>query len=76
MGAKKKPKYRIVVTDEQKKRGGGFIEILGNYNPITDPPDITIKQNRYDHWISVGAQPTKSVLDLHKRYEKTDRVSS
>lgn len=75
-GAKNQIKYRIVVTDQQRKRDGGFLEIVGNYDPIMDPPSIFIKDERYNHWLSVGAQPTKAVLDLYKRYERTSRVPS
>lgn len=74
-GAKNQTKYRVVVTDQQRKRDGGFIEIVGNYDPIMDPPSIVIKGDRYNHWLSVGAQPTKAVSDLYKRYERTSRVS-
>ena len=76
IGAKKQPKYRIVATDEQKKRDGAFIEMLGSYNPMSEPPEIVLKKDRYEYWISVGAQPTKSAHDLVKRYEKTSRVPS
>lgn len=70
-GARKQPKYRIVVTDEQRKRDGGFIEILGNYNPIKEPVEIKLKEDRYDYWLSVGAQPSKTVSELYKKYGKT-----
>ena len=64
IGAKKQPKYRIVAADEQKKRDGAFIEMLGSYNLMSEPPEIVLKRDRYEYWISVGAQPTKSVHDL------------
>ena len=76
IGAKKKPKYRIVVSDEQSKRDGKFIEILGRYNPTTDPSEIDIDTEKYAHWLSVGAQPTKAVFDIVKRYEKIARIHS
>lgn len=75
-GAKNQLKYRVVVTDGQRKRDGGFLEVVGNYNPIMDPPSIVIKKDRYNHWLSVGAQPTKAVSDLYKRYERINRVPS
>ncbi len=75
-GAKKQLKYRIVATDQQKKRDGGFLEIVGNYNPITNPPSINIKDDRYRYWLSVGAQPTKTVTELYKRYERANRIPS
>jgi small subunit ribosomal protein S16 len=71
VGAKKKPKYRIVVADEQTKRDGKFLEIIGHYDPLPEQPQIKMLKERYAHWLSVGAQPTKSVADLYKRHERT-----
>jgi small subunit ribosomal protein S16 len=62
-GKKDDPQYRIVVCDARTKREGKFLEIIGNYNPKTGPK---IDGKRYDYWISVGAQPTKAVLNLIK----------
>ena len=76
IGAKKQPKFRIVVADEQKKRDGRFIEIVGHYDPNTDPATIQLDKGRYSHWLSVGAQPTKSVADIAKKYERSHRISS
>jgi small subunit ribosomal protein S16 len=73
-GARKKPKYRIVVASEQEKRDGRFIEIIGTYNPMTDPAKIDIKTDRYQHWVTKGAQPTKAASSLLKRYERISRV--
>lgn len=75
-GAKKQPKYRIVVADEQVKRDGRFIEIIGHYNPTANPAEISLNKDRYSHWLSVGAQPTKTVFDIARRYERADRVSN
>jgi len=74
-GAKKQPKYRVVVTDEQEKRNGRFIEIVGHYDPISEPPVMEVKKDRIAYWLSVGAQPTKAFSDLFKRYERTSRTS-
>lgn len=76
VGTKKQPKYRIVVAENQAKRSGRFIEIVGHYNPTTDPSSLEVKKDRYDYWASVGAVPTKAVADLVKRYERTSRISS
>ena len=76
VGAKKQPKYRIAVAEEQFKQSGRFLEILGNYDPTRQPAKIELKLARYQHWRNQGAQPTKAVLHLAKRYEKTNRVSS
>jgi small subunit ribosomal protein S16 len=61
MGAKKRPFYRIVVTERAAKRDGRFVEIVGHYDPIANPPVIKIDRERYDHWIERGAKPTDSV---------------
>ena len=75
-GAKKQPKFRIVVTDEQVKRDGRFIEIIGHYNPTTNPAAISLNKERYSYWLSVGAQPTKTVLDIARRYERVGGISN
>ena len=64
MGAKKKPCYRIVVADSEAPRDGRFIEILGNYDPLQDPAVINIKEERATEWLSKGAKPTETVLQL------------
>ena len=76
VGAKKKPKYRIVVADKQTKRDGKYLEIVGHYNPLSEPPEVKVVKERYNHWLSVGAQPTESVAALIKRYERISRTSS
>ena len=64
IGAKKRPFYRIVVADSRKPRGGRYIESLGHYDPMKDPPDIRIEEERLFGWLSNGAQPTTSVQSL------------
>jgi len=61
MGRKKKPFYRIVVTDSRKRRDGGWIESIGYYNPIGETKDIKIDEERMNYWVSVGAQMTPTV---------------
>ena len=61
LGAKKRPFYRIVVTERAAKRDGRFVEIIGHYDPIAQPKVIKIDGDRYDYWIAKGAQPTDSV---------------
>ncbi|MHB1005819.1 MAG: 30S ribosomal protein S16 [Chloroflexota bacterium] len=58
MGAKKQPSYRLVAADEQAPRDGRFIEIVGNYNPLTNPPTINVKEDRVIYWLSQGAKPS------------------
>ena len=63
-GAKKKPHYRVVVADVRSPRDGRFIEIVGHYNPRTDPVTFKIQEDRVLYWLSVGAQPTDPVRRL------------
>ena len=72
MGAKKKPFYRIVVADQRSPRDGRFIENIGTYDPMTDPPTIEIKSERAGHWVSVGAQPSEAVARLLTKTGITD----
>ena len=51
IGAKKRPFYRVVAVDERAKRTGGYIELLGTYNPLTTPHEIILKQDKIDEWI-------------------------
>lgn len=67
MGAKKKPFYRIVVTERRQARDGSFVEIVGHYNPGTNPPSIELDVDRLSHWISKGAQPSETVNSLLKK---------
>lgn len=76
VGAKKQPQYRIVVADERQKRNGRFIEIVGHYNPMAEPARLELKKDRYLHWISNGAKPSKTANDLFKRHERISQVSS
>jgi small subunit ribosomal protein S16 len=67
MGAKKKPFYRIVVTERSQARDGSFLEIVGHYNPVTNPPVIELNMERVRHWIERGAQPSETVSSLMKK---------
>jgi len=66
MGAKKRPSYRVVVADSRSPRDGRFIETVGTYNPLTNPPTTTVKVDRVRHWLSHGAQPTEAVERILK----------
>ncbi len=66
MGAKKHPFYRIVVADERCARDGRFIEAIGTYDPNQDPPEIKVKNDRVEHWLGVGAQPSDTARGLLK----------
>ncbi|MEW5899101.1 MAG: 30S ribosomal protein S16 [Bacillota bacterium] len=67
MGAKKNPFYRIVVADSRSPRDGRFIEELGYYNPLKEPAEIKIDQERALDWLSKGAQPTETVRALFNK---------
>lgn len=64
VGASKRPMYRIVAADSRSPRDGRFIEILGHYNPLTEPTTIVVKEDRVKHWLEHGAQPTEVVTRL------------
>jgi small subunit ribosomal protein S16 len=66
VGSKKNPIYRVVVADARSPRDGRFIEIVGQYNPQTDPSTINLDEERVRDWIGKGAQPSDSVKRLLK----------
>ncbi len=64
VGTKKKPAYRVVVADSRAHRDGAFIEIIGHYDPRTEPPTINFKQEKTLEWLNRGAKPTPTVATL------------
>ena len=66
-GKKKAPFYRLVVTDSHSPRDGRFIEIIGTYNPLTDPAEIKINAERAKFWIANGATPSDTAKFLLKK---------
>ncbi|SDY92072.1 MULTISPECIES: 30S ribosomal protein S16 [Tindallia] len=67
MGANKKPFYRIVVADSRAPRDGRFIEEIGYYNPVSEPKQIKIDQEKAQKWMKNGAKPTETVRVLFKK---------
>jgi small subunit ribosomal protein S16 len=67
IGAKKNPIYRIVVSDSRSPRDGRFIEELGYYNPLKDPAEIKIDEEKAKDWLGKGAQLTDTARDLFSR---------
>ena len=63
-GAKKQPSYRVVVADSRAPRDGRFVEIIGHYNPLTNPPEIQINEEKARLWLQRGAQPSEPVAHL------------
>ena len=66
VGSKKNPIYRVVVADSRSPRDGRFIEIIGRYNPQTDPSTIDLDQDKVKEWLAKGAQPSEPVARLIK----------
>ncbi|HZX68714.1 MAG TPA: 30S ribosomal protein S16 [Candidatus Elarobacter sp.] len=64
MGAKKQPTYRFVVADARSPRDGRFLEILGHYNPRTEPKTLVVDQDKVKQWLAKGAQPSDPVRRL------------
>ena len=67
VGKKKKPAYRFVVADSRAPRDGAFVDILGLYDPMTDPPTINVDEARTRDWLNKGAQPSETAAKLLKR---------
>lgn len=85
IGLKGQPTYRIVAADKESPRDGRFLEILGVYNPRTEPATIHVKEDRVYHWMKNGALPTESVeqvfksagiLDRFERFKKGETVET
>ena len=72
-GSKKRPYYRVVVTEGREPREGSFVEILGTYNPRTKPATVEIDKGRVEHWVKRGARPSDSVRTLLARHLTRDR---
>ena len=64
VGKKGRPSYRIVVADVTAPRDGSYLEWIGNYDPMADPPTVTLKNERASHWLSMGAVPSDAVARL------------
>lgn len=69
-GGKKKPFYRIVVADSEAPRDGSFLEVIGTYNPMTEPAKVDLKGDRVAFWLGQGAVPTDTVKQLLKKAGK------
>lgn len=79
VGFKNQPSYRIVAADKEKPRDGRFLEVLGFYNPRTEPATIEVNEERVYEWLSKGAQPSDSVEKLFKTvglFERYDKVKA
>ena len=65
-GSKKRPFYRLVAADSRQKRDGRYLEIIGTYNPLTEPVTVKIDEAKAQKWLSEGAQTTDTVKNLFK----------
>ena len=67
MGSNKRPFYRIVVADSRAPRDGRFVEVIGTYNPRTEPVEVQVDSERLQTWLTKGAEPTDTVRSLLKK---------
>ena len=74
-GAKKRPFYRVVAADQRAPRDGRFIELLGTYDPLREPPAIRLKADRISHWLSRGAQPSDTAKSLIAKVQNGEGVN-
>ena len=75
VGKKKHPSYRIVVADSRAPRQGAFVERIGHYDPLEDPPAVELKKDRAREWLQRGAQPSdavKRIFGWQELYEETE----
>ncbi len=75
MGLRHQPSYRIVVADKESPRDGRFLEIVGFYNPRTDPFTFEVKEDRVYDWMTKGAQPSEALLKLFRSVGLMDRFA-
>jgi small subunit ribosomal protein S16 len=75
-GAKKKPFYRLVVTDQRSPRGGRFLENIGTFDPSKKESGLTVKRERLDYWRGVGAVASDTVDRLLKQQSKADAAAA
>jgi small subunit ribosomal protein S16 len=76
VGKKGKPSYRIVVAESSTPRDGAYVEWIGNYDPMTDPPASTLKEDRAIAWLKNGAQPSDAVRRIFDRGGILNKVNS
>ena len=74
VGSKKQPSYRVVVADSRWARDGRFVDQIGHYDPLTDPPTVVIDEDKALKWLRDGAQPSEAVERMLKRLGTLERV--
>lgn len=75
-GSRNRPLYRIVVADSRSPRDGAFIEVIGHYNPLTDPETVVIDEEKALKWLSRGAKPTDTVSRLLSKCGVMEKLGS
>src|SRR5690349_22523627 len=75
-GSKKRPFFRVVVTDSRAARDSSFVEVLGHYNPRTKPETLELKRDRLEHWIKAGAVPSDTVRTLVARMPPAEAAAT
>jgi len=76
VGARKQPHYRIVVIEKERARNGRPVEVVGTYNPRTDPASVELKRERVDYWVSKGAQVSDTVTRILGKQPATAPVTA
>ena len=76
VGSKKKPSYRVVVADSRAPRDGAFIDVIGHFNPLTDPETIAIDEDKALSWLRQGAQPTDTTARLLTKLGIMDKFTT
>ena len=74
VGAKKQPSYRIVVADSRSPRDGRFVEQVGHYNPLTDPPTVVLDEEKALRWLRNGAKPSEAVERILRNQGTLEKV--
>jgi small subunit ribosomal protein S16 len=72
IGKRNQPAYRIIVAEAKSKRDGKYTDLLGTYNPVFNPPQITLDKEKYTDWIKKGAQPTATVKQIFTKFSKEE----
>jgi len=75
-GSKKRPFFRVVVTDSRTARDSSFVEVLGHYNPRTKPETLDLKRDRLEHWLKQGARPSDTIRTLVARMPEAPAVEA
>ena len=76
VGARNQPSYRIVVADSRAARDGAFVEQVGHYNPMTDPPTIVVDEEKALKWLRLGAQPSDAVVRVLRNLGTLDKIKN